>query len=270
MINSILLISSLSMSFASPLGDLVDGLSEKTLSTSPEGWKEIQSHSLAQLAQEPSEFKAHWEAEPQITRAGFYRFLEPTLVNEKWTPLYIARFQNSETEPHVRYALLDLIQRSGGSYSASLPDLFIVEPDPHARALILDLSRHIDSDIAQHLYALGLPDSSPEVQAAVFRNIPHHPEMVNSEWILEGLKSTEEEVLEMVIRSAGWLKIDDAFIPLQKHLASSDPSIRLKTLRALQRINPDHSSRLESIEVLTSDSDSKVSRAAKQIIEISP
>ena len=42
-------------------------------------------------------------------------------------------------------------------------------------------------------------------------------------WVLDGLQSESLEALEMAIRTAGWLKIDSAFQPLQLSLQSSSP-----------------------------------------------
>ena len=228
-------------------------------------WRIQHSQSLAELTQHP-QFSFYWDAKPSPTRAGMLRFLGDQFVNPEWTPVYIARFEDSQTPQEVRYALIDVIGRSGGDFTSAILNLWLKEADPKARALMLDLVKRMDAEDARKLFEMAHQDRHPIVQEAFYRNLPRQDTVIEESWVLDGLQSDSLEALEMAIRTAGWLKIDSAFQPLQIFLQSSSPTIRLRTLRALERIDSTSTAQLKAVELLTQDADPKVSRAALQII----
>ena len=231
---------------------------------SDNSWREQHNDALEQLKSHPS-YMEFLEAQPSPTRAGMLRFLGDQWVNPEWTPLYLSRLESPSTPPEVRYALIDLMARSGGNYVDGILELWPKEQDPKAKALMLDLVKRMTAEDAQKLFELAHGDNDPTVQEAFYRNLPRQSTVVQAVWLLDGLQSESPEVLEMAIRSAGWLQMEAAFEPLQKSLKSTSPLIRLRALRALERIDANATAQLKSVKNLTQDTDPKVARAATQI-----
>lgn len=212
------------------------------------------------------DYEDHMSVLPMRTRSGSLRFLGDQWVDPKWTPVYISRFEDQNTPSEIRYALLDLIARSGGDYSHGLPQLWSLEKDAKAKALMLDLVKRLETNDAKVIFSLASKETEPVILESFYRNLPRHPDLVKDDWIKAGLESNETNVLEMTIRAAGWLEIESAYPKIESQLSSEHPQIRLRSLRALERINSSKAAKSPEVGLLLNDSDVKVSRAADQII----
>ena len=205
-----------------------------------------------------------WDLEPHVTRAGSYRFLLPDDRDQELTDSLLARLRDGGEDAAVRQALVEALPRSGGDWSA-VTELYAGEVAP-VRATMVDGAKHADAELASSLIHLALADGDWEVRAAGARAAGWQTELGDALGpdVLTALQDGHPEVRAFAARSAGWLHLD-AFGQVSPLLADVDPTVRLYTLRALERIDEDRLRALPSLATLEADTDPRVARAAAQL-----
>ncbi len=202
-----------------------------------------------------------WDLEPHTTRAGTLRFLLPEDRDQALTDSLMERLATGGEDTAVRVALVEALPRSGGDWSSALA-LWPSE-NGDVRQTLVDGARHADQALAVQLIELALDDGDWEVRAAGARAAGWQTELGDElgPEVLDALADAHPEVRAFAARSAGWLHLD-AFGALLPLLADVDPTVRLNTLRALERIDATALQARPELATLSADADARVSRAA--------
>lgn len=201
-----------------------------------------------------------WDLEPSVTRAGSYRFLLPDERDQELTDGLLARLRDGDEDAAVRQALVEALPRSGGDWSA-VTALYAAEVAP-VRATMVDGARHADPELATTLVRLALADADWEVRAAGARAAGWQTELGDAlaADVLGALDDGHPEVRAFAARSAGWLALD-AFAQVEPLLSDVDPTVRLNSLRALERMDEDRLRTLPVLATLEGDADPRIARA---------
>lgn len=219
-----------------------------------------------------------WRATPELytehahlplrsTRLGVGRFLGETVDDPRLLPLHLERLVSGGEPEEVRLALVDLLPRCGGDYEQAVVELMGTEPSPVVRAALVSTLKRAQSPVlAQQGLRLGLSDVHAHVRAVAAGVSGWRPEGADLADALVPLVSDEDPtVREAAVRSLGWLEVDHAYGAIQHRLSDDNATVRLRALRALERIDPARTAGLRELGELSQDTDPKVKRAALQI-----
>lgn len=213
---------------------------------------------------DPDAAELAWDLAPRVTRAGFPRFHDPALRDSGVAPIILERLRTQGEDEAVRMALVELLPRVGGDWSALLAEAYADEHQPGVRMMMVETARRADDpDAAQALLALGAADRAPTARAAAMRTAPHIDGAASL--VRAGLSDADAMVRADAARAAGWLEDDAAITELRALLRDGDGEVRLRALRAIERIDADALRGDPIVADLAQDADPRVARAAASL-----
>ncbi len=204
---------------------------------------------------------------PAPTRSGALRFTAPSVREHDATaPLLVRLAAGADTAP-VRVALVDAAMRSGGDWAGPMAELARIETDAEVRRMMVEVLARAPGAVAQPALAAALVDLDPAVRAAGARAVSAHDDGAGLDDALVALVADPSaEVRVEACRGLGWHGVRAGWDALVGAVADNDPAVRLRALRALQRIDPAAAAALPAVQAATADGDAKVARAAGQIV----
>ena len=262
----------MSVAFAAP-GDLsaeLDALAsapEPVLQAQAEGpWREAL---LAQAAlserQHPGLTVLAANLTPIRTRKGTPRFVDEALTEPGLAPLLLVRLVEAGDPVDVRVALVDAARRAEAD-PALVAGLIGVEADPAVRRMLVESLSGAPLAVAEPELVRASADPSPDVRAGPARAIGAHPNGASlGTPLLALLVDPAAAVRIEACRASGWLGISEAWALLSARVADPDPTVRLRAIRALQRIDPARAALHPAVLGSVGDPDAKVARAARQV-----
>lgn len=200
-------------------------------------------------------------AEPTQTRnPDLYRFSDPAIRDAQWTHVHVFRLLQVDTEPHVQRALMAILQQQDLTpFETELLSL-ISHPDSALRTDFVELIPQFSSSGQTTALTTLYQDDNLDVRESVQRVVARHLGDTHPEILLAGLTDPQERVRIQAVKGLGWhgiaFSIDDA-VPL---LQSSDPRVKVSTIRAIERAMPQSLGKHPIFESLTNDPNSKVQR----------
>ncbi len=230
-------------------------------------WRaELDARTELAWSQHPNEAKAAAEAEPILTRNGMPRFVGEEVWNPHATPVLLSRALDPAEPQALRVALIEAAVKSGGEWSAVVAGQLAVEQDVAVRRMLAEVLREAEPADAARGLRLAVRDPSAEVRAAAQRAIGGRPDGATlSALVLDALDDPSALVRAEAARSAGWLHLDAGWDGLAGLLADEDAEVRLRALRALERLDAPRLAALPALSTLRQDLDPRVARAAGQI-----
>jgi HEAT repeat protein len=205
--------------------------------------------------------------QPQKTRAGWVRFIDPAINNPEAAAILLERLIDGQDAPEVRAALAEAIGRTRGDYAVAVSELIASETDARVREMLVGtLGRQAPTPAALVGLATGLQDGSAEVRAAAARTIASRTDADELGDALIGLLAdSEPSVRSAAAQTVGVLQIAAAKQPLVGLLGDANAEVRLDALRAVHRIDPELALSLPELAQLEQDDDVRVKRLATKI-----
>lgn len=200
--------------------------------------------------------------QPQTTRAGTLRFVDPVLGEAAAPALLAARLMQADDAPAVRHAVANALVRSLAATGVTLPGLTALvqaEPDAAVRAELvpaLDAAVH-----GQVLRTLLSEDADPRVRAAVASAISDARDAVTVAALETATADADAEVRLVSVRGLGW--IGAGFDAAAALLTDADVGVRRAAVQALSRIDPERAS--TAVAPLADDSDAHVRHLVARI-----
>jgi len=230
-------------------------------------WSIRQQAALVLGQRHHPELYTSWaEAEPVRTRSGFLRFAGPQVDDARLAPLFLERLVHGDEPPAVRAALAEVLPRTGGDWSEAAAALATTEADPDVRAILVAVLRRAEAGPALDGLHKALGDPDPHVRAEAARAIGWRPDgAALADALLPLLADPHAEPRTNAARALGWLQVRGAFDPLAAGLTDPDPTVRLTTLRAMERLDAPRLATLPQLTDLVADPDPRVARAASGI-----
>lgn len=233
-------------------------------------WRQSVAHTVSQLRrQQPQLATDLYRLSPRRTRAGTLRFTGPIVRQPAAAAVFLDRLQARHDNAPTREALAEALPATTGAFGSALVALLEDEPNPRVRAAMVAALRTADSVSALSGLELGLRDPNDEVRAWAARTAARRRDgnaLIGPLLRVASTSNTgsELEVKLAAIRSLGALGATDATQLLQSELASTQPQLRLASIRALQQVAPElaatHAARM------VSDANPKVANAASKIL----
>lgn len=227
-------------------------------------WMEAEVQRLREDRPETVDALMTLEARP--TRAGLLRLTGPLVRDPEAAPILLHRLLSRGEPAPVRAAIVEALPRTGGDFSAALAELMALETAPEVREVICASLYRAQAPYALDGLALGVADVSPRVRAEALRSLGRRTDAHDlSTTIIEALADPDPVVQLEAARTLGNLRVEAAFVPLQAQLQSSSAPVRLHSLRAMSRIDPEATRALSQLQALRSDPDAKVARLAERL-----
>lgn len=217
------------------------------------------------LRADPGAARAVFADPFEVTRANLPRFMGAHFRQPLAAPVLMHRyFQTSDVG--TRYAIAEMLPRTSGDWGQAVANSWQDEPDAWVRSVLVESIRHSDAELALSVLSDAARDDDAEVRAAAVRSIGWVDGGAQLEAVLVTAMSDDSaDVRVNAARAAGWKGLDGAWDALRGLLSDDDAQVRLRALRALQRIDAERAAGLSELDALVSDADAKVARAAGQI-----
>ncbi len=229
-----------------------------------------------------SERTQRWAEPPRTTRAGHARFTQMDWVEKDWIDFYWCRLHHEE-DVAVQSALAELIHRTGPFEYLSSEDIiksyndFRKEQPIQSEALrtvLLEWIKSAPPALALELMQIGTTENNTELRATTFRSSgriqledwsEEHKRLV-TQILTSGIQDPAPDVQAAAIRSAYWLKLEETTTHILPLLQSTDPYVRLCSLRALEHLDFTQAHQKARQLDMVHDSNPKVARLAQKIL----
>ena len=210
--------------------------------------------------------EAIYASEPLPTRnPALFRFNDPTLANVQWLPIHIERLTTEDTPEHIQLALISLLsQHSLNSFGSELLPLY-EHTSPELRAAMVDLLPKLDIEVQSTAIELLHTDNDWLVREQTMRLVSRHLGNTYSSLLQDGLNDPSPEVRIQAVKGLGWNDIATPIVQLEPLLKDADPTVRLNALRTMERLHPGSVLKLDILDSLFEDSNSKVRREILRI-----
>lgn len=203
---------------------------------------------------------------PVRTRAGTLRFTDASLLAPDAAPLLLARLVTAEADTAERVALVGAAARSTGSWAPTVAALVPLETDPAVRRMLVEVLAQAPLEVAAPALEAAAGDAAAPVRAAAARAIGGHPDgLALHDLLARLLDDAAPAVRAEAARSAGWLGAATLWGALAARVEDDEAAVRLRAIRALQRLDPTRAAGLSAIAAATRDRNAKVARAAQQV-----
>jgi hypothetical protein len=203
----------------------------------------------------------------RATRAGFPRLTGPLVRDPDAAPILLHRLLSKGEPVDTRAAIVEALPRTTGDYSAAVAELMELETDPRVRELLCAALARAQAPYAIEGLERGLADSAARVRAEALRSLGHRATDAGElePQIIAALSDPDLGVQQEAARTLGNLEVVAAKDALVARLDSPSADVRRHSLRALSRIDPEHTRSLPQLQALRSDPDPKVARLAEQL-----
>lgn len=242
-------------------------LPKPLISSAPQQWQAWVDAELVRVQTEaPRWFAQVMSAEPKRTRSGFLRLVGPALEDPNAAPVLLHRYLSADERPEVQAAVIAALLRTrSDAYTKVIGELLTTEPNALVRiGMLTSLTRKPGADALAAL-ELGLGDADPQVRLTAINLIASHPDGASLAAPMIAALDDVPKVQLAAARSLGYLHADAATDALTGLLTSTHAAVRLASLQAIDRIDPEHAEGLTQLSVLVDDDDPKVARAAAKI-----
>lgn len=215
---------------------------------------------------EAPEWYAHVMAMgPRPTRSGFLRFVGPELENANAAPVLLYRYTTGTDDVPTKAALVAALERTGGDYAPALVELMASESEPVIRVGMVAALKRADGPVALQGLELALGDADVDVRTAAAFNIGMRADGAElTSALTAALDDDAPQVVAASARALGFVHAEGVTDELAALLTSGDAEVRLRSLQAIDRIDPAYAGGLD-LAPLMADDDAKVARAASKI-----
>jgi hypothetical protein len=208
---------------------------------------------------------------PRRTHAGNLQFAGPDVDgNAALAPRILARL-SEEPSSELRVALVEALPRTGGDWFDGAYAQLGREPDAAVRKAIVAIMPRAEASRALQGILAGLGDAAPGVRAEAALAAGSLPPPARDhaslhERLAQLLSDADSRARASAARTLGILGRSAAFDLVVNLLSDADPEVRLQAVHALERIDRTRARQLARLEVLRSDPDPKVARAASSLL----
>ncbi len=203
---------------------------------------------------------------PSRTRAGSMRFTDPALRNPDAAPLLLVRLATGADDAGLRVALVDAARRTGGDWAPAIAAMAPMETDVAVRRMMVEVLDRAPIALATVALQSAVVDLEPDVRGAAARAIGGNADgAVLGSLLLPLIDDGDPKVRAEACRSAGWLSVTDAWDALVVRVSDKDADVRLRAMRALERLDAGRAAALPAIRAAVNDADPTAARAARKI-----
>lgn len=201
---------------------------------------------------------------PTPTRAGTLRLVGDPLRAPQASAVLAARLTQAAPEAERR-AVAEALPRTGGAWHQWAAPLAEVEETASVKAILLEGLVRAPASVLSTVHA-ALSHDDPTVRAAAARALSGHRDGASYAHALrDALSDPSALVRAEACRGLGWFEDATAWAALEARLQDDSGDVRLRALRALQRIDEARAAQSAAVQAAQDDLDPKVARAAAQI-----
>ena len=204
-------------------------------------------------------------AEPRATRnPNLLRFSDPELKDPELIPVLVARLLEEQDES-IQIALLGLLHYQDLSLVSDSLFTITDRPSPDLRAQLVELLPYLTKDTQIKTIDKLIEDDDWLVREAVVRVIARHLGTNYPHILQRSLQDTTAEVRTQAIKGVGWNDIAIPLETLRPLLLDENPTVRLHTVRTINRIYP---TKLTSLPEFTSMQNDQNPRVKREILRL--
>ena len=240
------------------------GLVAPALAGAPQG---LSPAALAAWQTDPTAAELAWTGVPERTRSGQAAFVGEAFRDPAVGPVVLDRLVRAQDPADWRPGLALAAVRAEAVPSEALSDLLRAEGDPAVRVVLLEVADKAPVDHAQPALALGAMDDSAAVRAAALRSLAARSDIEgHAGLILAGTQDADPEVRAAAAQAIGWLGMSDLWGAAQALLRDPEPGVRIKALRALERLDEDRARALPAVQAMAEDPDPRAAGVARRLL----
>jgi HEAT repeats len=208
-----------------------------------------------------------WEGTPVLSRTMVPLFTGPDFHGEVAGVVLVDRLRRGEVSTDWRGGLALAAVRAGGVPAEDLIGLFRDEPSAEARAVLLDVLKDAEKGLALAGLAEAMADDSATVRAAALQVLGGRADgAARADLVLTGTRDADPEVRAAAFQAVGWLGLSDLWDAAVVGLADPQARVRMKALRALERLDADRAVTLPEVQAMSQDPDTSVASVARRLL----
>lgn len=201
------------------------------------------------------------DARPGLARNGDPVFLGS--VPSGAGPAIMARLVRQQDPLETRVALVRWLRRSDSGIAPWIRSWLPRERAPEVRVAMVHALRRLQGVAADAALRDALDDRDAAVRAAaaVVAGYSDSAELVPR--LISATRDADTEVASLAARSLGWMGAAQGFDPIVQLLAVPDEDVRLRAVRALERLDSSRAAQLPALRALATDPSPRLSRAVR-------
>ncbi len=186
-------------------------------------------------------------------------------ANPDAAPVLVTRMLGEDTKKN-KQAIAGALPRTGGDWSEAAAALIPLAADPEVRKALVESMRYAEDPHAVEGLKHGFQDEVPEIRAAAARTagFSESGRMLYNE-LLSGLFAEDWDMRAASAQSLGKLQMREATSALRRSLNDEHEQVRLYSLLALEKIDPENVGSFPEVEKLRSDPSQPVANEANRI-----
>lgn len=243
-------------------------LSLPAVAGAPEG---LSPAAAAAWRADPQAAELAWTGVPERTRTGQPAFVGEAFRDPAVGPVVLERLLRATDPPQWRAPLALAAVRAEAIPAGELVGLLRAEPDAAVRVVLLEVADRAPTADAAGALALGAMDRDPAVRAAALRALAARSDVPGLDGlIVAGAQDADPEVRAAAAQAIGWLGLSELWGAAQALLADPVPAVRIKALRALERLDEARARDLPAVQAMAEDPDPRTAAVARRLLRGSP
>ncbi|MCK6504664.1 hypothetical protein L6R53_14880 [Myxococcota bacterium] len=229
----------------------------------PEG---LSAAAAAAWRADPVAAELAWTGGPERTRTGQAAFVGDAFRDPAVGPVVLERLLRAGDPADWRPGLALAAVRAEAVPADGLPDLLRAEPDPAVRVVLLEATDRAPTALAAAPLALGATDRDPAVRAAALRALAGRDDVTGLDGlVVAGAQDRDAEVRAAAAQAIGWRGLAALWPVAEALLGDGDPAVRIKALRALERLDAGRARGLPAALALCEDPDPRTAAVARRL-----
>ncbi len=186
-------------------------------------------------------------------------------TNPDAAPVLVTRMLGEDTKKN-KQAIAYALPRTGGDWSEAAAALIPLEADAEVRKALVESMRYAADPHSIEGLKHGFKDEVPAIRAAAARTagFSESGRMLYNE-LLSGLFAEDWDTRAASAQSLGKLQMKEATSALRRSLSDEHEQVRLYSLLALEKIEPDNVGSFPEVAQLRSDPSQSVANEANRI-----
>lgn len=215
----------------------------------------------------PDEAALAWEGQPVLSRTMVPLFTSPDFHGPVAGVVLVDRLRRGGVPQDWRGGLTQAAVLAGGVEAEAVIGLFRDEPVPEARAALLDVLGKAEPGLALAGLAEAMEDESGRVRATALQVLAGRADgAARADLVLRGSSDSDYEVRAAAMQAIGWLGLADLWDTAVGGLSDPEARVRMKALRALERLDSARAVSLTQVQAMAQDPDKSVASVARRLL----
>jgi HEAT repeat protein len=232
-------------------------------------WEAAMAANIAEVqATDQAFFDGVSTAVPIITRAGYPRFVGDWMRDARATDVLLARLVDGRDSPTIQAAIVEALPRTSGDWESAITALWDETDSTIVRRMMVLTLEEVEGPNGANALRDAAQWNDATTRSAALRAMTWRDDAERfGDDFVQGLGDEDATVRATAARASGLHRVDAAKSTLARLLETeTDAKVRLSAVLAIGQIDSVYARSLGVLTRLSTDSDARVARAARNIL----